>query len=97
VPTTSWSADFAESEALNFTPTFSSPLRAAERGDGWRRLPGVVRHVFTHFPLELSVYVAEVGVETPAPDDTRWAKISELAGEALPSLMRKVLAHAFDA
>jgi A/G-specific adenine glycosylase len=97
VPITSWSADFAESEALNFTPTFSSPLRAAERGDGWRRLPGVVRHVFTHFPLELSVYVAEVGVETPAPDDTRWAKISELAGEALPSLMRKVLAHAFDA
>jgi A/G-specific adenine glycosylase len=97
VPTTSWSADFAESEALNFTPTFSSPLRAAERGDGWRRLPGVVRHVFTHFPLELSVYVAEVGVDTPAPDGTRWAKISELAGEALPSLMRKVLAHAFDA
>jgi len=53
--------------------------------------------VFTHFPLELSVYVAEVGVDTPAPDGTRWAKISELAGEALPSLMRKVLAHAFDA
>ena len=24
----------------------------------WRRLPGMVRHVFTHFPLELTVFVA---------------------------------------
>ena len=56
VPTTSWSADFAESEALNFTPIFSS-LSAPRKGETrWRRSPGVVRHVFTHFPLELSVY-----------------------------------------
>jgi A/G-specific adenine glycosylase len=54
-----------------------------------------VRHVFTHFPLELSVYVSDVGAETPAPDGARWARISELGGEALPSLMRKVVAHAF--
>jgi A/G-specific adenine glycosylase len=57
---------------------------------------GVVRHVFTHFPLELSVYVSDVAADTPAPDGARWARISELSGEALPSLMRKVVAHAFD-
>ena len=57
---------------------------------------GVVRHVFTHFPLELSVYAAELPPRTPAPDGARWVTISELSGEALPSLMRKVVAHAFD-
>jgi A/G-specific adenine glycosylase len=54
----------------------------------------VVRHVFTHFPLELSVYLADMPASTPAPEGTRWVKLSALAGEALPSLMRKVVAHA---
>jgi A/G-specific adenine glycosylase len=62
----------------------------------WRRLAGVVRHVFTHFPLELSVYSAELPKHTRAPEGTRWVKISELGGEALPSLMRKIVAHAID-
>jgi A/G-specific adenine glycosylase len=62
----------------------------------WRRLPGVVRHVFTHFPLELSVYTAELSEQTRTPNGTRWVKISELGDEALPSLMRKVVAHAID-
>jgi A/G-specific adenine glycosylase len=93
VPTTAWSADFAESEALKGTPIFSS-LPGRARKIAWRRIVGVVRHVFTHFPLELSVYVSEVGSDTPAPHGTRWTKTSELDGEALPSLMRKVVAHA---
>jgi A/G-specific adenine glycosylase len=107
VPTTAWSADFDESDVLAHAPILSSPLPAGERstsgdsiagcrerGIAWRRVAGVVRHVFTHFPLELSVYVSDVAVETPAPDGARWARISELSGEALPSLMRKVVAHA---
>jgi A/G-specific adenine glycosylase len=94
VPTTAWSADFDEGEALKSAPVFS-PRLAAANGIAWRRIPGVVRHVFTHFPLELSVYVSDVGAETPPPDCARWTKISDLGGEALPSLMRKVVAHAF--
>jgi len=77
-----------------------APIFSVLSGEGqeiaWRRLAGVVRHVFTHFPLELSVYVSKVAAGTPAPDGARWAKISKLGGEALPSLMRKVVAHAFD-
>jgi A/G-specific adenine glycosylase len=95
VPTTEWSADFDEGEALESAPIFSYRPRGV-RGIAWRRVAGVVRHVFTHFPLELSVYVMEVAANTPAPDGARWAKISELGGEALPSLMRKVVAHADD-
>jgi A/G-specific adenine glycosylase len=90
VPTTEWVQDFAERDALTAAPRF----RSGKKRMSWRRIAGVVRHVFTHFPLELSVYSAELPARTPAPSGTRWAKISELPGEALPSLMRKVVAHA---
>jgi A/G-specific adenine glycosylase len=89
VPTTEWTKNFDESVAVESAPRF-----AAKRSPKWRRTVGVVRHVFTHFPLELTVYAADVPAHTPAPKATRWIAIAELAGEALPSLMRKVLAHA---
>jgi A/G-specific adenine glycosylase len=91
VPTTEWSADFDERDALN-----SAPRLAARSSVAWRRLPGVVRHVFTHFPLELSVYSADLPKRARAPHGARWVKISELGSEALPSRMRKVVAHAID-
>ncbi|GGC62702.1 A/G-specific adenine glycosylase [Chelatococcus reniformis] len=67
---------------------------AAPLAARWRRLPGIVRHVFTHFPLELAVARAEVAQGTPVPAGCRWAPAASLGGEALPNLMRKVLAHA---
>ena len=60
----------------------------------WRRIAGVVRHVFTHFPLELSVFAADVPAGTPSPAGLRWVRLAELHGEALPNVMRKVVAHA---
>jgi len=92
VPTTPWAANFDESSALAAAPRFSSPQ--PKRRTAWRRIPGVVRHVFTHFPLELTVYRAELPARTPAPAGMRWVALSGLAGEALPSVMRKVVAHA---
>lgn len=59
----------------------------------WRRLPGVVRHVFSHFALELEIWRAEVGTPPP-PSGTRFVAAQALAGEALPGVMRKVAAHA---
>jgi len=93
VPTTEWTADFDGKIAAKSAPRFLSPRPGGETIQ-WRRRPGVVRHVFTHFPLELSVYAAEIPARTRAPEGTRWIAISELAAEALPSLMRKVVAHA---
>jgi A/G-specific adenine glycosylase len=92
VPTTEWTHDFDERSALKDAPQFSN-LPPGQRQIKWRRVPGVVTHVFTHFPLELVVYTAEVPASACAPEGARWVPLSELAGEALPNLMRKVLAH----
>jgi A/G-specific adenine glycosylase len=88
VPTTEWTHDFDAGEALCQAPRLG---RAKPR---WRRLPGVVSHVFTHFPLELVVYRAEISARATAPAGARWIPLADLDGEALPSLMRKVMAHA---
>jgi A/G-specific adenine glycosylase len=93
VPTTAWAVDFDDSKALAQAPRFYLPLSGGEREVLWQRLPGVVRHVFTHFPLELTIYRTEVSREAAAPAGTRWVPIPRLGGEALPSLMRKVVAR----
>jgi A/G-specific adenine glycosylase len=89
VPTTAWAADFDDSQALAEAPRFS----ASQKRVAWRKMAGVVRHVFTHFPLELTVYRSELPRQAAAPAGTRWTAIAQLGDEALPSLMRKVVAH----
>ena len=96
VPTTAWAAEFDDSQALAEAPRFYLPLPNGEREVLWRRLPGVVRHVFTHFPLELTVYRSELPRQAAAPAGTRWTAIAQLGDEALPSLMRKVVAHGLE-
>jgi A/G-specific adenine glycosylase len=90
VPTTEWTQDFDEGSAPDGAPRFSKGAKSIV----WRRLPGVVRHTFTHFPLELTVYTAKVPANASAPAGTRWIALADIGGEALPSLMRKVVAHA---
>jgi A/G-specific adenine glycosylase len=92
VPTTQWAHDFDEGKAREGAPRLSS--MKTQKRMAWRKVAGAVRHVFTHFPLELSVYTADVPAHTPAPAGTRWVALAALAGEALPSVMRKVVAHA---
>ncbi len=73
----------------------ANPLSQAPLGTGWRKLAGAVRHTFTHFHLELDVWASE-----PVPRDgcdlpgCRWVDPVDLPAEALPTLMRKVSAHA---
>ncbi len=86
-PTSDWAPDYTPSRAM-----LDAPLEAR-----WTRLPGTVRHTFTHFPLELTVFFAKVPRGTPAPDDMRWTPRAALGEEALPGAMKKVLAHALGA
>jgi A/G-specific adenine glycosylase len=79
VPTTDWisvRSDVGSKEA---------PL------PGDYRPVGTVRHVFTHFALELKVLRADVPTRTAAPAGARFVPLEELGGEALPTLFRKVL------
>jgi A/G-specific adenine glycosylase len=89
VPGSDWSHDFDAATALDAAPRFKTKAK-------WRKLAGRVDHVFTHFPLALTVYVAQVPRGTPAIKGARWAKVATLADEALPNVMRKVLSHALD-
>jgi A/G-specific adenine glycosylase len=73
-----------------------APLKAQ-----WREVPGLVEHTFTHFHLELSVYFAEVAsdvklAKTAEPERCRWVHVRDFHSSALPSVMRKVLAHALE-
>jgi A/G-specific adenine glycosylase len=88
VPTTEWTHDFDEASALAAAP------HLGRKPSRWRRVPGVVTHVVTHFPLELVVYVAAVPARTRVPAGMRWVAIEDIPGEALPNVMRKVVAHA---
>jgi A/G-specific adenine glycosylase len=60
----------------------------------YRRLPDKVEHGFTHFELHLDLFVGDVANGTAAPADCRWVAAESLDAEALPSLMRKVVAAA---
>ena len=55
------------------------------------RVPGLVRHAFTHFDLELVVLRGKA----KAPSDSGlWVLPDDLTAHALPSVMRKVAEHA---
>jgi A/G-specific adenine glycosylase len=63
-----------------------------------KRINACVEHVFSHFELQLSITVM-AGVRRHEPrhndenivDQVIWRPLADLAGEALPSVMRKVI------
>lgn len=69
-------------------PEEHAPLKAR-----WRPLPGAVEHVFTHFALTLRVLRADLPMSAAAPAGHRWVAPEGFDAEALPSVMRKVLAQ----
>jgi A/G-specific adenine glycosylase len=82
IPGTPWSADFELNDAIAHAPVQAS----------WKRLPGSVEHVFTHFALRLTVFAAID--DAPAPEGARYVGDHLLDDEALPSVMRKIVEHA---
>jgi len=89
VPSTAWD---------DLLPPAQDALHAAPLKADWWKMPGTVAHTFTHFKLELVVYRALVGTDATLtfwsePDRCRWVKRRDLASVALPSVMRKVIAH----
>ncbi|MBO6725876.1 MAG: A/G-specific adenine glycosylase [Rhizobiaceae bacterium] len=79
VPTTGWTA-----RKDGETGVAAAPFPA-----DWKRA-GTAGHVFTHFSLELTVYRAD-RVAHMAGDGGWWSTPDQLAGEALPTVMKKVI------
>jgi A/G-specific adenine glycosylase len=82
-PMSAWEAVFPAATAK------LAPVKAY-----FRKMPGLVHHGFTHFELELEVYRADGIAPKAAPAATEWAPLDDLKRFALPTVMRKVIAHA---
>lgn len=67
-------------------------MKAAPIKVDWQILSGEVRHTFTHFHLELTVFTGESDDEM-APEGV-WCAIDQLGEHALPTVMKKVASHA---
>ena len=89
VPNSAWAAEQDDKTSLKQAPALKGVAR-------WHRKAGVVTHVFTHFPLELVIYTAKLAARASAPEGMRWVPIATLKDEALPNVMRKVIAHGLD-
>ena len=90
VPSSAWEASL---------PKAKDALAAAPVQGDWWRVPVEVVHVFTHFRLEVQVYRALVPADASLnlwaePDRCKFVARRDLPAEALPSLMRKIIAHA---
>ena len=79
-PGTDWREEF----------DFAAAPRAAPLTLAYQTMNARVKHVFTHFELELAVLAAKAAPDAAAPAGCRWVARADIAGEALPSLMRKV-------
>jgi A/G-specific adenine glycosylase len=89
VPSTPWEASLPDAAAARELAPISRP---------WRATPGKVVHVFTHFELELDVWVAASDNEVlnAGPETNNhgvWIEPAKLGGAAIPAVMRKVLEH----
>lgn len=90
VPSTDWVDELLAADIA---------LKAAPVRADWWAMPGQVVHTFTHFRLELLVFRAIVPVDAELTfwadaSRCRWVPRKDLDGQALPSVMRKVIAHA---
>jgi A/G-specific adenine glycosylase len=82
VPSTEWTTSLLRNVET------AAPLKTS-----WKKLKGKVEHTFTHFHLELSVLKAKPVIAIGELCPTyRWVPRQELYSEALPTVMRKVVA-----
>ncbi len=79
VPTTGWTARIDGETGVAAAPFLAN----------WTNI-GSVRHVFTHFELDLTIYRAET-LDRSSELDGWWSSPSDLPEEALPTVMKKAI------
>lgn len=89
-PSSGWSSRQSDNKVENALP------RLLAGKINMTPLPGKVRHVFTHFTLELDVHYARIErdmIATCKGDRLRWVHMNDALDDALPGLMAKVYRH----
>jgi A/G-specific adenine glycosylase len=76
-------------------PSSGGALKQAPFAASWRKRPGLVRHGFTHFELEVEVYFADVARRPKSAG--QWIAAEKLGEVALPTVMRKIVEHGLGA
>ncbi len=83
VPTTDWTTE---------PPDIDEIARVRPHARRWRRLPEPVRHIFTHFELDLVVEMARA--QQQPRGDGQWWPLPRFAQAGLPTVFRKAVAAA---
>jgi A/G-specific adenine glycosylase len=73
-------------------PSHAEAMAQAPFRGSWSKRAGNIRHGFTHFELEVEVYVADFARRPKC--EGNWVASEKLAQAALPTVMRKIIAHA---
>ncbi|MEM7172247.1 MAG: A/G-specific adenine glycosylase [Pseudomonadota bacterium] len=83
VPSTDWVGEAPSEETVR---------AIAPTGPTWHKVPGLVRHTFTHFHFEVTLWC---GVAKNKADfnSGKWVLPDALSDEALPTVMRKIIEH----
>lgn len=81
VPGTEWAEGYDADDALPHAPADAN----------WHKRLAPVKHTFTHFHLELTIWRAQAPANFPLPEGSWWSALGELDDEALPTVMRKAI------
>lgn len=82
-PSTPWrdAKPWGDAEALSHVPVHAD----------WRAVEGTVRHTFTHFHFDMTVWL---GTLTGTEPDGIWARPNDFGKLALPTVAKKICRHA---
>jgi len=72
--------------------SIASAIKIAPLKGSWRILPGVVKHTFTHFHLELLILAANLK-PVDGPAGAIWVLPEKIENYPLPTVMKKIVGH----
>lgn len=78
-PGSLWTPDYNLSRAM-----LDAPIDAR-----WKKQENSIKHIFSHFRLELTIYYAKLPVSTEPPEGMRFTSLERIDKEPLPSVMKK--------
>ena len=86
--------EFPSTDWVEGTWQNDEALAAAPIKTDWQMVSGTVRHIFTHFYLELAVFRGRSHKERE-PEGI-WCEVENFGDHALPTVMKRVARHVLE-